>query len=223
MPAAHPRMLCSGDLTTTGWSGGWGMQIIVRTRTGGLQYSADVMTDGFECWASADLMQWDRMPCAQHYTTAVVPGLSTSRGRGRAPRYTYAEPKQQKVGYIRAWPFDFEQRMTLYNLKHEVVVESVQPFFAMEDRIRVVDCNGKELLRFVALPAVVERRGGIKKYVSRYWMDDANGKHLAQTAFTSSFASGHLELLAPQDPTKALHTLLQASSEHSKLFPMLPV
>jgi hypothetical protein len=113
--------------------------------------------------------------------------------------------------------------MTLYNLKHEVVVESVQPFFAMEDRIRVVDCNGKELLRFVALPAVVERRGGIKKYVSRYWMDDANGKHLAQTAFTSSFASGHLELLAPQDPTKALHTLLQASSEHSKLFPMLPV
>jgi hypothetical protein len=215
-------MRCSGELTNM--SGGWGMQIIVRTRTGGLQFSADVITDGFECWASADLMRWDRMPCAQHYTT-VVPGLSTSRGRGRAPRYTYAEPKQQKVGYIRAWPFDVEQRMTLYNLKHEVVVESVKPLFAMEDLIRVVDCNGEELLRFVALPAVVERRGGVKKYVSRYWMDDANGKHLAQTAFTSSFASGHLELLAPQDPqkTKALHTLLQASSEHSKLFPMLPV
>lgn len=204
--------------------GGGSLQITLRTRMGGLQYSADVITDGFVCWASADLMRWDRMPCAQGFTTAVVPGLSTSRGRRRAPRYTYAEPKQQLVGYIRAWPFDFEQRMTLYNLKHEVVVESVKPFF--EDA-RVVDCKGQELLRFEELPAVVERRGGVKSYVSRYWMDDANGKHLAQTTFTSSFASGQLALLAPQESaarkTKAPRTLLQASCEHSKLLPMLPV
>lgn len=185
------------------------------------------MTDGFECWASEDLLKWDKMPCSQGYATTVVPGLSTTSGRGRAPRYTYAARTEEMVAYIRARLFDFEQRMTLYNLQHEVVVEVAKPLLAMEDSARVLACDGEELMNFVALPARVERHGGVKRYVSRYWMDDADGKHLAQTAFTQTFGSGQLTVLAPQDveerQTLALPPLVQASSEHSKLVPMLPV
>ena len=34
-----------------------------------------MVTDGFECWASEDLLKWDKMPCSQGYATTVVPGL----------------------------------------------------------------------------------------------------------------------------------------------------
>ena len=53
-------------------------QVTLQARTlGGAQFTTDILTGGFDCWASSDLMHWKSIACSQGYHGSIRPGVST--------------------------------------------------------------------------------------------------------------------------------------------------